>query len=233
MLPLSLSTGRRARLLGRTDPNAELIRYAEAWERKIHLNTPVETVRELAQRPHVPAMVTVAIRSNGSVESVTFVSSSGSPDVDEAIRRIVRSHENYAPFPPELARDFDVIEIRRTWRFDSAIRLYLTSRGQHRCRQFGRPPGARGAAVDPAPAALLPGNRAWTYAGEAALDPVPAAPWSLDCGQPAGVGAAMPDRRQAGSATCLAPPRVRFRRGRCETACDRRRAAPGSDTGPG
>jgi TonB family protein len=111
-------------LLGRTDANAELILYAEAWERKIHLNTPIETVRELAQRPHTPAMVTVAIRSNGSVESVTFVSSSGSPDIDEAIRRIVRSHENYPPFPPALAREFDVIEIRRTWRFDSAIRLY-------------------------------------------------------------------------------------------------------------
>ena len=123
-LPLSLSTARRARLLGRTDTNTELVLYAEAWERKIHLNTPLETVRALAQRPHVPPMVTVAIRSNGSVESVTFVSSSGAPDVDEAIRRIVHSHENYPAFPPALAREFDVIEIRRTWRFDSAIRLY-------------------------------------------------------------------------------------------------------------
>jgi len=123
-LPLSLSTARRARLWGRADANAEIVRYAEAWERKIQLNTPLETVRELAQRPHNPPMVTVAIRSNGSVESVTLVNSSGMPDVDEAIRRIVRSHENYPAFPPALAREFDVIEIRRTWRFDSAIRLY-------------------------------------------------------------------------------------------------------------
>jgi hypothetical protein len=27
-------------------------------------------------------------------------------------------------FPPGLAREFDVIEIRRTWHFDMAIRLY-------------------------------------------------------------------------------------------------------------
>ena len=26
--------------------------------------------------------------------------------------------------PPALAREFDVVEIRRTWYFDSAIRLY-------------------------------------------------------------------------------------------------------------
>jgi TonB family protein len=68
--------------------------------------------------------VTVAIRSDGSVESVVFELSSGVPEVDEAIRRIVRSMEHYNAFPPELARDYDVIEIRRTWHFDMAVRLY-------------------------------------------------------------------------------------------------------------
>jgi TonB family protein len=122
-LPYSLSTARRVRLWGRADPNVELVRYAEAWARKIQLNTPVDTVRELAKRPHTPPMVTVAVRSDGSVESVTFVVSSGATDVDEAIRRIVDSHRPYPAFPPALAREFDVIEIRRTWIFDAAIRL--------------------------------------------------------------------------------------------------------------
>ncbi len=123
-LPLSLSTARRARLWGRTDPNAELIQYAEAWARKIQFNTPVDTVREIAKRPHTNPMVTVAVRSDGSVESVTFVLSSGVAEVDEAIRRIVQSHEHYQAFPPALAREYDVIEIRRTWHFDMAVRLY-------------------------------------------------------------------------------------------------------------
>ena len=69
-------------------------------------------------------MVTVVIRSDGSVESMTFVVSSGVPAVDEAIRRIVQSHERYQAFPPELARDVDVIELRRTWYFDVAVRFY-------------------------------------------------------------------------------------------------------------
>ena len=123
-LPLSLSTARRVRLWGRSDPNVELIRYAEAWARKIHLNTPVETARELAKRPHTHPMVTVAIRNDGSVESVTFVLSSGVAEIDDAIRRIVQSYAPYQAFPPALARDFDVIEIRRTWHFDVAVRLY-------------------------------------------------------------------------------------------------------------
>jgi TonB family protein len=123
-LPLSLSTARRVRLWGRTHPKAELVEYAEAWARKIQFNTPVETVRELAKRPHAPAMVTVAVRSDGSVESVTFFVSSGVAQVDEAIRRLVESQKPYPAFPPALAQEYDVIEIRRTWYFDSGIRLY-------------------------------------------------------------------------------------------------------------
>jgi len=68
--------------------------------------------------------VTVAIRSDGSVESVTFVISSGVLEIDEAIRRIVQSQVPYAPFPPGLAREYDVIDLRRTWYFDTAVRLY-------------------------------------------------------------------------------------------------------------
>jgi len=123
-LPLSLSTARRARLWGRTDSNVELVQYAEAWARKIHFNTPIETVRDVATRPHIRPMVTVAIRSDGSVEAVTFVVSSGVAEVDEAIRRIVESHKPYPAFPPALARDYDVVEIRRTWNFDTAVQLY-------------------------------------------------------------------------------------------------------------
>ena len=119
-----MSTARRARLWGRTDPNAELIQYAEAWARKIQFNTPVDVVRDVAKRPHTNPMVTVAIRSDGSVESVTFVLSSGVTEVDEAIRRIIESQKPNQPFPPGLAREIDVVEIRRTWYFDSAVRLY-------------------------------------------------------------------------------------------------------------
>ena len=123
-LLLSSSSGRRYWLFGRTDPNAELILYAEAWARKIHLNMTFDMVREAVKQPHTDPVVTVAIRSDGSVESVTFVRSSGVAALDEAIRRVVHSQTPYQVFPPGLAREFDVIEIRRTWYFDVAIRLY-------------------------------------------------------------------------------------------------------------
>ena len=120
----STSSARRYRLFGRTDPNAELILYAEAWARKIQLNMTFDMVRDAAKQPHTDPVVTVAIRSDGSVESVTFVKSSGVPALDEAIRRVVQSQAPYEAFPQGLTREFDVIEIRRTWYFDVAIRLY-------------------------------------------------------------------------------------------------------------
>lgn len=120
----SSSGQRRARLLGRIDANTELVSYAEAWARRIQLNTRPERVRAIARRPHTPPLVTVAIRSDGSVESITLVSSSGVADIDQAVRDIVQELLPYAPFPPALARDFDVIEIRRSWQFDTAVRLY-------------------------------------------------------------------------------------------------------------
>ena len=124
LLPPSMSPVRRYRLLGRTDPNQEIIRYAEAWERKIELNMTFDKIREVARRPHTDPLVTVAIRSDGSVESVTIVQSSGVAALDAAIRSIVDAQKPYQAFPQSLARQYDVIEIRRTWYFDTAIRLY-------------------------------------------------------------------------------------------------------------
>jgi TonB family protein len=123
-LPSSSSGTRRGRLFGHTDPNAELVLYAEAWARKIQLNPTLDLVREAARRPHSQPVVTVAIRSDGSVESVAFVRSSGVAELDDAVRRIVQSQAPYPAFSPELAGAFDVIEIRRTWHFDTAVRLY-------------------------------------------------------------------------------------------------------------
>ena len=82
-----------------------------------------DMVREAVKQPHARPTVTVAIRSDGSVEKVTFEVSSGVPAIDEAIRKVIASQAPYPAFSPALARQYDVIEIRRTWIFDMAIRL--------------------------------------------------------------------------------------------------------------
>lgn len=123
-LPYSLSSARRYRLFGRSDPNPAMVRYAEVWSRKLESNMTLDMLREALGQPHVDPTVTVAVRSDGSVESVAFVRSSGVAALDEAIRRVVMSQAPYSVFPPSLAVQYDVIEIRRTWHMDVAIRLY-------------------------------------------------------------------------------------------------------------
>ncbi|RTL20189.1 MAG: TonB family protein [Burkholderiales bacterium] len=114
---------RRGRLYSRIDANEALTQYGELWSRKLEFNQTFDMVREAARQPHTDPVVTVAVRSDGSVESVTFLRSSGVPALDDAVRRVVLSQERYPPFPPALLRDYDVVEIRRSWHFDSAIRL--------------------------------------------------------------------------------------------------------------
>jgi TonB family protein len=73
-------------------------------------------------------VVTVALRSDGSVESVTLTRSSGLQQVDDAVRAMVRGAGPYARFPAELAQNYDVVEIRRVWTFDIAVRLFPAGR---------------------------------------------------------------------------------------------------------
>jgi hypothetical protein len=122
LLP-TVSSLRRGWLYGRADPNADLVLYAQAMSQKIEMNMTFDMVREAVKQPHAQPVVTVAIRADGTIEKVTFVVSSGVPAIDEAIRKVVASQAPYGAFPPALARQYDVIEIRRTWIFDTAIRL--------------------------------------------------------------------------------------------------------------
>ena len=46
--------------------------------------------------------------------------SSGHALLDEAAVRIVKLAAPYAPFPPAIRKDTDIIEITRTWAFTNA-----------------------------------------------------------------------------------------------------------------
>lgn len=59
----------------------------------------------------------VAIRSDGSLEDVQVLDSSGYAVLDEAAIKIVRMAAPYSAFPPELAATTDKLEIVRTWQF--------------------------------------------------------------------------------------------------------------------
>lgn len=94
-------------------------RYIEDWRHKIErvgeLNYPAA-----ARGTYGSLLVSVEIRADGSLENVEISRSSGKRVLDEAAIRIVRLAAPFAAFPPEIAKDTDILSITRTWSFTLA-----------------------------------------------------------------------------------------------------------------
>lgn len=114
---------RRRSFLGGKDVDVGVMMYVESWRLKIERNGSIMYPRAAVDKAQGDPVVTVAVRSDGSVENVVIHRSSGRSELDEAVHRIVRMNARYSAFPPELARRFDVIEIRKVWNFDDRLRI--------------------------------------------------------------------------------------------------------------
>lgn len=98
--------------------------YREDWRKKVervgNLNYPDEARR---QGIYGSLRVLVIIKSDGSLENMRILESSGHPVLDRAALNIVRTAAPFAPFTGELAANYDQVEIIRTWRFERGDRL--------------------------------------------------------------------------------------------------------------
>jgi TolA protein len=120
--PAPADDPRRRSIIGE-ERDIVLRMYVESWRTKIERNGPLNYRPSAGMRAPDYPVVTVSIRSDGSLEDVHIHRSSGLRELDEAVRRIVRLYAPYSAFPPSLARQFDVIEIRRVWQFDGMLRI--------------------------------------------------------------------------------------------------------------
>lgn len=99
----------------KTAADAEYLLY---WQHRIehigNLNYPAAS-----RRNHIygDLRLLVAIGADGKLLETTILESSGHPELDEAALRIVHLSAPFTPFPPELKRDTDRLEIIRTWHF--------------------------------------------------------------------------------------------------------------------
>ncbi len=99
-------------------------RYVEDWRVKIERVSEHNYPQAAADKGiYGSLMLSVAIKSDGSVEKVEMIRSSGHKVLDEAAIKIVKMAAPYAPFPPDIAKDTDIIDITRTWRFTNTNRL--------------------------------------------------------------------------------------------------------------
>ncbi len=114
----------KRRFLGARAEEYRFARYVEDWRLKIervgNLNYP-EAARQ--QKLYGSLLLTVSIRSDGSVENVEVVRTSGNRILDAAAVRIVEMSGPFAAFPPDIKRDTDILHITRTWTFTKADSL--------------------------------------------------------------------------------------------------------------
>jgi hypothetical protein len=111
---------RRRTIFGSADDDIVLKMYIDSWRQAIERNGNPDQAQP---PPRGDADVTVVLRSDGSVESITVNRSDGQHVLDELVRRIARSTGQYAAFPPDLQRRYDAIEIRRVWRFGDRLQV--------------------------------------------------------------------------------------------------------------
>ena len=108
----------RRRFIGARTQEFRFARYVEDWRVKVErvgeLNYP-QAARD--QRLYGSLVVTVSIKSDGSVERVDINRSSGQRILDAAALKIVQLAAPFSAFPADIAKDTDIISITRTWIF--------------------------------------------------------------------------------------------------------------------
>jgi protein TonB len=106
------------RLTSVATKRAEDAAYLNSWRERIEAignrNYPAQA---RAKQIFGDLRLMVALYPNGEVKEIRVLKSSGQKILDEAAIRIVHMAAPYEPFPQEMSRKVDVLEIIRTWRF--------------------------------------------------------------------------------------------------------------------
>jgi periplasmic protein TonB len=114
----------KRRFVGARAEEYRFARYVEDWRLKIervgNLNYP-EAARQLKLYGNL--ILTVSIRADGTVETITVNRSSGQRVLDAAAVKIVEMSAPFAPFPPDIRRDTDILHVTRTWSFTKGDEL--------------------------------------------------------------------------------------------------------------
>jgi len=92
-------------------------RYFEEWRARIEKIGNDHYPEAARGKIYGTLRMTVVIDRDGSLVESVIEQSSGSTVLDSAAQRIVKLSAPFAPFPPDMARDTDRLEITRSWIF--------------------------------------------------------------------------------------------------------------------
>lgn len=98
--------------------------YLEQWKQKVervgNLNYPQQAMQN---KIYGSLRLLVAIKPDGVIKSIEILQSSGHDLLDNAAINIVKLAAPFPPFPVEMKKNTDILEIIRTWKFEK--RTYL------------------------------------------------------------------------------------------------------------
>jgi protein TonB len=114
----------RKKFIGANAAEYRFAQYEEDWRVKVERVGTLNYPAEARGKVYGNLRLTVAIRPDGSVESVELDRSSGLKVLDAAAFRIVRMAAPYARFPPDIKRDTDLLVITRTWFFGQGDKIW-------------------------------------------------------------------------------------------------------------
>jgi protein TonB len=107
----------RKKFIGARTEEYRFAQYIEDWRRKVERIGTLNYPEAARGKLYGSLVLTVSINHDGSLNRVDINRSSGYKVLDDAAKRIVQMASPYAPFPPDIRRDTDILEITRTWYF--------------------------------------------------------------------------------------------------------------------
>lgn len=116
--PETSLAGPRRKFISASAREYKYAAYMEAWRAKVERVGNLNYPEEARQRGISGNLVLeVALSPDGNIHQITVRRSSGRKILDEAAIRIVELAAPYAPFPPSIRADTDLLHITRTWQF--------------------------------------------------------------------------------------------------------------------
>ncbi|MGA8051572.1 MAG: TonB family protein [Burkholderiales bacterium] len=114
----------RKTFIGARASEYRFAQYEEDWRQKVERIGTVNYPPEARGKLYGNLRLTVTIRPDGSVDSVELDRSSGLKVLDRAAFKIVRMASPFAPFPPDIRKDTDLLVITRTWFFGQGDKMW-------------------------------------------------------------------------------------------------------------
>jgi protein TonB len=114
----------RKQFIGARATEYRFAQYEEDWRQKVERIGTINYPAEARGKLYGNLRLTVTIRPDGSVDSIDLDRSSGLKALDQAAFKIVRMASPFAPFPPDIRRDTDLLVITRTWFFGQGDKIW-------------------------------------------------------------------------------------------------------------